>query len=193
MMKQFSWPKGWSVQTFHDALLAVRQHRVPDFSADVGLKPDTIRAVVTEMDEQSEQLGHYLFDTHIRPEAWQPAPHIPRMAMESIEKVYVKDFSNPERILKLSAAGQDSELLLTRACRDCGDVIAITIGTAAAAVRKFGLEGGKYQPPWRCRACKEKKRRSSGFRMPVGAQLQAKAQTRDYKAIEKPAEEASVE
>lgn len=189
MMTQLSWPKGWSVQTFHDALLAVRQHRVPDFSADVGLKPETIRKLVSEMEELSSRLGHYLFDTHVKKEEWQPAPHVPRIVMESIEKVFVKDFSNPERILQLSAAGQDNELLLTRACRDCGDVIAITIGTAAAAVRKFGLEKGKYAPPWRCRACKEKKRRSNGLRAPI-RDISAHSQN---KAIEKPAEEASTQ
>lgn len=168
-MNKLSWPQGWNVQTFHTALLAVRQHRVPDFSADVELSPKSVRQVIKEVEELSEKCGHYLFDTHIKPEAWQPTPYIPRAVMESIEKVYVREYSNPTRILALSDAGQDKELLLTRACRDCGDIIVVTVGMAAQAVKKFNLQKGKYRPPWRCRVCKERKRRGP-LRVSVGAQ-----------------------
>jgi hypothetical protein len=178
-MNKLSWPQGWSVQTFHMALLAVRQHRVPDFSADVSLSPKSVRSVVAEVEEMSAKAGRYIFDHHVNPEAWQPAPHIPRAVQENMEKVYVREYSSPDRILALSEAGQDNELLLTRACRDCGDVITVTIGMAAAAVRKFNLQKGKYRPPWRCRTCKEAKRKGSGLRVSVGAQQSYKQKTQE--------------
>jgi hypothetical protein len=155
------------------ALLAVRQHRVPDFSADVGLSPAEIRAIIAEVEELSAEQGHYLFDHHARPEPWQPAPHIPRAVQENTEKTYVQDFSNPARILQLMEAGQGDELLLTRACRDCQDVITVTVRMAAAAVKKFKLQGDKYCPPGRCRTCKEKRRRK-GLRVSVGARTEHK-------------------
>lgn len=169
-MNKLSWPAGWTVQTFNLALLASRQHRLPDFCADVELSPKSVRQVLKEVEELSEKCGHYLFDVHIKPEPWQQAPHIPRCVMESIEKVYVREYSNPERILALSDAGQDKELLLTRGCRDCGDIIVVTVGMAATAVRKFNLQKGKYRPPWRCRVCKDKKRKGQPLRVSVGEQ-----------------------
>jgi hypothetical protein len=185
-MNKLSWPKGWTTHTFHLALLAVRQHRVPDFSADVGLSPKSVRQVVTEVEELSEKYGQYLFDHHVKPEAWQPAPHIPRAVLENVEKIYVRDYSDPARILQLEAAGQGDELLLTRACRDCQDIIVVTVKMAAAAVKKFNLQGGKYRPPWRCRTCKDKKRKKP-LRVSVGEQAAIK------KAAEPtpPAEEVS--
>lgn len=184
-MNKLSWPVGWSVQTFHMALLAVRQHRVPDFSADVGLSPTSVRSVVKEVEDLSEKSGRYIFDHHHRPEPWQPSPHIPQAIRENMEKVYVRDYSSPERILQLSEAGQDNELLITRPCRDCGDIIVITIGMAAAAVRKFNLKEGKYRPPWRCRTCKEAKRTGGGLRVSVGAQtaFKKKAQSDDQPPV----------
>jgi hypothetical protein len=181
-MNKLSWPLGWSVQTFHMAVLAARQHRIPDFSADVSLSPKSVRAVVQEVEELSEKSGRYIFDTHVSPEPWQPAPHIPRVVRESMEKVYVREYSSPERILQLSDAGQDEELLLTRACRDCGDIIVVTVGMAAQAIRKFNLQGGKYRPPWRCRVCKDRKRKGTGLRVSVGAQ-------QSYKNSKTPAKE----
>lgn len=178
-MNRLSWPQGWSVQTFHMALLAVRQDRVPDFSADVELSPKSVRQVVSEVEEMSAKAGRYIFDHHVSPESWQPAPHIPQAVQENIEKVYVRDYTNSERILQLSEAGQDEELLLTRACRDCGDVIAITIGMAAAAIRRFDLQGQKYRPPWRCRLCKESKRKSAPLRVSVGARVLSKQMTQE--------------
>lgn len=179
-MNKLSWPQGWSVQTFHMALLAERQHRVPDFAADVKLSPKSVRSVVREVEELSAKAGRYIFDHHVRPESWQPAPYIPRAVLENVEKIYVREYTNPERILQLSDAGQDEELLLTRACRDCGDVITVTIGMAAQAVRKFNLQGGKYRPPWRCRLCKDAKRRKGGgLRVSVGAQVALKQKTKE--------------
>lgn len=168
-MNKLSWPQGWSVQTFHMALLAARQHRIPDFSADVELAPKSVRSVVKEVEEMSVKAGRYIFDTHTNPEPWQPAPYVPRCVLESVEKIYVREYSNPDRILQLSDAGQDKELLLTRACRDCSDIIVVTVGMAAQAVRKFDLKGKKYRPPWRCRTCKDKKRKGP-MRVSVGAQ-----------------------
>lgn len=178
-MNRLSWPQGWTVQTFHMALLALRQHRIPDFSADVGLSPKSVRQVVGEVEEMSAKAGKYIFDTHTSPEPWQPAPYVPRCVMENVEKIYVREYTNPDRILALSEAGQDNELLLTRACRDCGDIITVTIGMAAAAVRRFNLQGGKYRPPWRCRLCKESKRRGTGLRVSVGAQVASKRKTQE--------------
>lgn len=182
-MNKLSWPQGWSVQTFHMALLAVRQNRVPDFSADVELSPKSVRQVVTEVEEMSAKAGRYIFDHHVTPEPWQPAPHIPLAVSENIEKVYVRDFTSPERILQLSEAGQDKELLITRACRDCGDVIVVTVGMAAAAVRRFNLQGQKYRPPWRCRLCKESKRKGTPLRVSVGARVLSKQQTQEKEEL----------
>lgn len=176
-MNKLSWPLGWSVQTFHMAILAARQHRVPDFSADVSLSPKSVRAIVVEVEEMSAKAGRYIFDHHVHPEAWKAAPHIPRAVQENMEKVYVREYSNPTRILQLSEAGQDNELLLTRACRDCSDIVTVTIGMAAQAIRKFNLQEGTYRPPWRCRTCKEAKRRGGGLRVSVGARLASKQQT----------------
>lgn len=176
-MSKLSWPQGWSVQTFHMALLSVRQDRVPDFSADVELSPKSVRTVVGEVEEMSAKAGRYIFDHHVQPEAWQPAPHVPRAVQENIEKVYVREFTSPERILALSESGQDKELLITRACRDCGDMISITVGMAAMAVKRYNLQGGKYRPPWRCRLCKEAKRKGTPLRVSVGVRQSYKQQT----------------
>jgi hypothetical protein len=176
-MSKLSWPSGWSVQTFHMAVLAERQHRIPDFSADVGLSPKSVRAVVAEVEELSAKMGRYLFDHHVKPEAWQPAPHIPRSVQESVERVYVREYFSPTRILQLSDAGQDEELLLTRACCDCGDMVVITIGLAAAAVRKHRLHKGgrKYWPSRRCLLCRDKyNQQQQDLRASVGAQIKAK-------------------
>jgi hypothetical protein len=172
-MNKLSWPKGWTLQTFHLALLAVRQHRVPDFSADVGLSPKSVRQVVDEVEELSEKYGQYLFDHHVKPESWKPAPHIPRAVLENVEKYYVKDYSNPTRIIQLMEMGQGDELLLTRACGDCNDIIVVTVKMAYAAVMKYKLQDGRYTPPGRCRICKEK-RRKGNRRASVGAQIHAK-------------------
>lgn len=172
-MNKLSWPEGWSIQSFHLALLAVRQHRVPDFSADVGLPPKSVRQIVAEIEELSKKSGFYLFDSRAKPEPWQPAPHIPRVVLEAIEKIYVRDYTNPERILKLDAEGQGPELLLTRACKGCNDIIVVTIGMAAASIKRFNLQGEKYSPPVYCLACKKRIRRST-LHASVGARVESK-------------------
>ena len=165
---KLTWPVGWNIQTFHMAMLAERQHRLPDFCADVAQKVKFVRTVIGEVEALSERLGHYIFDHHAKPEAWQPAPYTPRAARESLEKVYVRDFRNPARIKQLMSEGHGAELLLTRACVDCDDMIVVTVETAAQAIEKFNLD--RYTPPGRCYPCKRarQKRRSQGpLRVPV--------------------------
>lgn len=155
------WPLGWDVRTFNLAVHAVRMHRVPDLAATLDVAPETIRRAVHEIEAKSTDLGHYLFDGGRSPEAWLPSPHIPRVVLASVENTYVRDFSNPEHILKLDGMGLGDDLLVTRTCRDCGEIIVITIGAAAHSVRKFGLETGRYLPPSRCKTCKSKHRKES--------------------------------
>jgi hypothetical protein len=184
-MNKLSWPQGWTVDTFHRAVHAVRHHRVPDFASEMGLSPKVVRTIVQEVEEMSAKAGRYIFDTSTTPEVWRPAPHLPRKVLASIEKVFVKDYRKPARILQLSEAGQDAELLFTRPCRKCGDMIAVTVGMAASAVRRYNLQGGHYTPPSRCAACRRqqlrqraqeelRKRKEAELRVSVGEQQHAK-------------------
>jgi len=165
----FSWPRGWSLRNIHWAVLAVRQHGVPDFSANHQMTPAEVRQLVDTVDRLSEMAGQYIFDTGTVPEPWQPAPHIPRAVLAALLPPPPMDYHNAKTILARAAAGQGQELLYARPCRRCGDIIEVSYKFAASVCRRRKLT--RYNPPSRCWLCaQEEKQEQQHLRAPVGEQ-----------------------
>jgi hypothetical protein len=164
---QFCWPKGWRIRDIHWAVLAVRQHGVPDFSAGHQMTPAEVRQLVDIVDQLSEMAGQYIFDASTAPEPWQPAPHIPRAILAALLPPPPMDFQNAKTIIARTEAGQGEELLYARACRTCGDIIEVSYKFAARICKKHKL--ARYTPPSLCWVCaqEEKQRR---LQAPVGEQ-----------------------
>ena len=165
---QFIWPEGWAIRKVHWAVLAVRQHSVPEFSANHGATPAEIRQLVDAIDQLSSALGHYILDASASPEPWQPAPHIPRAVRAALIPPPRMEYYNARRILELSAAGQREELLYACPCEYCGEILEISYGYAADICRKKKLS--RYSPPRYCWTCNKERRRVAPLAAPLGEQ-----------------------